>query len=416
MDANFNRWKTISDEWRVKLAPQLAPGEELIATFEFDLDERLHYSTGLLALTSRRLLAMSAASAALAHQQTPRAVIESNGSATAWQSWMVVDGVELRASESGGVGTLELRDPNRRLACWRYTSARSGMARSFEACWTTLQSRRANVEVAESLPTVCPSCGEVIASEDRICAACAAKAPPPTASSLYRLLKFARRRAGMAALGLLLTIVANAIGLIPPYLTGPLVDNVLIPRERGDAVNVHLVYFYLAGLFGAAIVAWLLNWFRLYVTSWVSERIAADLRGGTYAHLQSLSLEFFGGKRTGDLMARVDTDSDRICVFLSVSLVDFVNDLVMIVLTSVLLLSMNLRLALCTLITFPVILWMIFVVKNRLRHGFNQSAVATAQPRAVADTRGIRVVRLSLRSSAKSSGFSGRTCFQRTID
>ncbi len=136
----------------------------------------------------------------------------------------------------------------------------------------------------------------------------------------------------------MLTIVGSAISLIPPYLTKPLIDNVLIPRQEGRDVNLNLVYFYLAGMFVAAILAWLLNWARLYVTSWVSERIAADLRGRTYEHLQSLSLEFFGGKRTGDLMARIDTDSDRICVFLSVSLVDFVNDLVMIVLTAALLL------------------------------------------------------------------------------
>ena len=32
----------------------------------------------------------------------------------------------------------------------------------------------------------------------------------------------------------------------------------------------------------------------------------------TYAHLQKLSLEFFGGKRTGDLMSRVGNDTDRI--------------------------------------------------------------------------------------------------------
>jgi ATP-binding cassette, subfamily B, bacterial len=397
LDAYSDLWKSMPDQRPAELAQQLTPGEEIIASFEIDLDERLHFAVGLVALTNRRLLATSFATAAAPLGQTPRSVVETNGSAnsTAWRSWVIADSLELRITESGGIGTLELRDTNCRVALWRYTAARSGMARSFEAYWTTLQSRRANIEVAEALPTVCPSCGEVITSEDRICAACAAKAPPPTTSSLYRLMKFARRRAGMAALGLLLTIVANAVGLIPPYLTKPLVDNVLIPREHGDIVDVRLVYFCLTGLFGAAIFAWLLNWARLFVTAWVSERIAADLRGGTYAHLQSLSLEFFGGKRTGDLMARVDTDSDRICVFLSVSLVDFVNDLVMIVLTSILLLSMDFRLALCTLITFPVIVWMIYVVKSRLRHGFNQSTVAMAQlSSVVADTiPGIRVVK-----------------------
>ena len=34
-------------------------------------------------------------------------------------------------------------------------------------------------------------------------------------------------------------------------------------------------------------------------------RISADLRNRTFAHLQRLSLEYFGGKRTGDLIARI---------------------------------------------------------------------------------------------------------------
>ena len=142
-------------------------------------------------------------------------------------------------------------------------------------------------------------------------------------------------------------------------------------------------------------MAWLLNWARLYVTSWVSERIASDLRTNTYAHLQRLSLEFFGGKRTGDLMSRISSDTDRICIFLSVSLVDFVSDLVMIVMAVVLLLSTSPLLARCTLVTFPIIVWLVYVVRRRLRHGFDQSIVAAAHLNSVlADTiPGIRVVK-----------------------
>ena len=63
-----------------------------------------------------------------------------------------------------------------------------------------------------------------------------------------------------------------------------------------------------------------MEWARTYVLAWVSEWIAADLRNKTYAHLQWLSLEFFGGKRTGDLMSRIGSDTDKICNFLSVNL------------------------------------------------------------------------------------------------
>ncbi len=65
--------------------------------------------------------------------------------------------------------------------------------------------------------------------------------------------------------------------------------------------------------------------------AWVSERVAADLRNATYTHLQRLSLEFFGGKRTGDLIARVSSDTEKINIFLSVHLLDFANDVLMIV-------------------------------------------------------------------------------------
>ena len=75
--------------------------------------------------------------------------------------------------------------------------------------------------------------------------------------------------------------------------------------------------------------------------AWVSERIAADLRNRTYAHLQRLSLEFFGGKRTGDLISRVSSDTDRICYFLSVYLLDFATDVLMIVMTAAILLSID---------------------------------------------------------------------------
>ena len=112
-------------------------------------------------------------------------------------------------------------------------------------------------------------------------------------------LRFARPRAAAIALGFVLTLASTAAGLIPPYLSVPLLNNVLIPMRQLRARP-----WYLLGLAGAAVLAWLLSWARTYVLAWVSERIAADLRNETYAHLQRLSLEFFGGKRTGDLMSR----------------------------------------------------------------------------------------------------------------
>ena len=153
--------------------------------------------------------------------------------------------------------------------------------------------------------------------------------------------------------------------------------------------------FYLCGLAGAAVLAWLLGWGRTYVLAWVSERIAADLRTQTYAHLQKLSLEFFGGKRTGDLMSRLGTDTDRICFYLSVNFLDFSTDLLMIGLTALILVSIDPWLAVFTLLPFPLIGWLVHRVRDRLRHGFQHGGRAWAELTSVlADTiPGVRVVK-----------------------
>ena len=127
----------------------------------------------------------------------------------------------------------------------------------------------------------------------------------------------------------------------------------------------------------------------------VSERIGADLRNRTYAHLQQLSLEFFGGRRTGDLIARLSNDTDRLCGFLSDNLVDFATDCLMILGTAGILAWIDPVLALATMATFPIIGWLLYHVRERLEHGFRRGGRAWSEMTSVlADTLpGIRVVK-----------------------
>ncbi len=94
-------------------------------------------------------------------------------------------------------------------------------------------------------------------------------------------------------------------------------DHVLIPYERGNPIDFHLASMYLLALFGAALVAWGLGWWKTYLLALVSERIGADLRNTTFEHLLKLSLEYFGGKRTGvPVLAQRQTASASFCPFM----------------------------------------------------------------------------------------------------
>src|ERR1044072_2775136 len=114
----------------------------------------------------------------------------------------------------------------------------------------------------------------------------------------------------------------------------PLMDNVLIPYQNGKHIDTRLVYQYMGGLFASAILAWGLGWWRTYILALVSERMGADMRSETYELLLRLSLEFFGGKRTGDLMSRIGSGSDPICVVLLLHLVEFLFPLTLFIITT----------------------------------------------------------------------------------
>jgi len=358
---------------------RLETGESPIAWFEPDLDRRLHFSSGLVCLTERRLLARDAAD-------------------DEWRSWSVAELTRLRASDLGGVGMLEAVGPTSRLGLWRYTATRAAAAQRFAEIGNLALDRLAGAQVdaGEDQGTVCPSCGALIEPGQTDCPFCSAPPLPPPGRSLWRLVRFARPRAGLIGFGFALMLASTAASLVPPYLTMPLIDQVLIPHQTSGApLDVRLAALYLGGLGGAALLAWLLGWGRTYAMAAVSERIAADLRGQTYAHLQRLSLEFFGGKRTGDLISRVGSDTDRICTFLSSSLLELVTDLAMILMVAGILLTIDAKLALVTLAPFPAIAWLVQRVRSRMRHGFERGSRAWADMVSVlADTiPGIRVVK-----------------------
>ena len=369
---------SLPDSSGEEVAKLLADNEQLVAWMEGDLDTNLHFTQYLLVVSNSRILAKA--------QQEK-----------SWQEWRYRKGLTLQRHDHAGIGTLELFDDEARLACWRYTLAQNTAAQRvvthFEQHLAAIVTGQAVSRLAES---VCPNCQAQLAPEQEECPVCTTETHiPPSTWVLFRLWRFAHPYKGQLLLGFILTLAATAATMVPPYLTMPLMDKVLIPYQNGAPIDYYVVSLLLAGLLGSALIAWGLGWWRTYILALVSERIGADLRTSTYEHLMKLSLEYFGGKRTGDLMTRIGSETDRICVFLSMHLLDFATDVLMIIMTAVILFSINPWLALVTLLPLPFIAWMIHVVRDKLRTGFEKiDRVWSEVTNVLADTiPGIRVVK-----------------------
>ena len=373
----------------------LAPHENALATLEVDLSADLRFATGQVILTEQRLLACEP------------------GTST-WREWPLTDGLQLRLLEHGGVGTLELHSSTQRLALWRFTlgvhAAALRLVQRFDQQLVRLAHRASHApqEALEHEPAQCPTCLSMLPSNVDECPLCARTQPAQISTwVLLRLWRFARPYKGQLAAGFALTMASTAATLVPPYLTIPLMDDILIPFQNGQKIETSLVLMYLSGLLVSALLAWGLGWARTYILALVSERIGADLRTTTYEHLLRLSLDYFGAKRTGDLMARIGSETDRINVFLSLHALDFVTDVLMIFMTAAILFSINPWLALVTLVPLPFIGWMIHTVRDRLRTGFEKiDRVWSEVTNVLADTiPGIRVVKAFAQEKREAQRF-----------
>jgi ATP-binding cassette subfamily B protein len=387
---SFSSDRLVSDAWHKALQTHLSEQESIHAFLETNLDEQLNFSKRLILLTNQRLIGLT---------------------------WPALDffelplskGLSLRQQDHAGVGSIELFSDEKRLAFWRYTMAHDAestrFVRQFEQ---VLSSCLGGQPVTDAPPILCPQCLTPLPPNQDECAFCDVESEaPPSSWVLLRLWRFAKPYQWQLLSGFLLMLASTAATLVPPYLTMPLMDEVLIPYQNGAPINITVVTWLLAGLFGSALLAWGLGWAKTYILALVSERIGTDLRTITYDHLLNLSLEYFGGKRTGDLMSRIGSESDRICLFLSLHLLDFATDVLMIVMTAAILFSINPWLALVTLLPLPLIVWLIQMVRHKLSTGFEKvDRVWSQVSNVLADTiPGIRVVKAFAQEKRESARF-----------
>ncbi len=364
-------WSAVESSLRQPLMSRLAEGETIVAFMKSDIDHDRFYRTTLLVLTNRRFLSQSQS--------------KEN------QEWPLADVDKLKTKDRAGLGTLELLGLTERLAVWHYTIAQGPSALIMGDRFEDLKTNRTASKPVEE--------EDVPKAEEH--------EPPPDTASLLRLWQFAQPHIGWMLVALAMSLTASIAEVKTIEMTKPLVKLLASPQSS-EAALFDQARYYLGIMLGAAVAAWVLGWGQGAILAWVSERVTGDLRRRTYSHLQKLSLEYFGGKRTGDLMSRISSDSDRLCAFLSDSIVDFTANSILLVVVTYALFHENYKVALVALLPFPFIVWLMYYARDKLQTGFQASSRAWgAMSSVLADTiPGIRVVKAFAQEDREIERFS----------
>ena len=141
-----------------------------------------------------------------------------------------------------------------------------------------------------------------------------------------------------------------ALSLTGPYLIGYTIDTYV------QAKDYHGVLLFAGILVIMYVTAFIVNYAQMRMMGGIGQRMLFSLRNSVFNKLQELPLDFFNQNKAGDLISRINNDTDKVNQFFSQSLMQFIGSLITMTGAGVLLLVINLPLGLAAL-SPALILW-----------------------------------------------------------
>ncbi len=160
------------------------------------------------------------------------------------------------------------------------------------------------------------------------------------------------------------------VQLIIPWIIKTLIAAVTDPGSTAE--NLQLVIQLTLAVLVLYIIRAGLQFLRSYLAHLAGWGVVADVRKHIYEHLQRLSLRFYEDKQTGQLMSRVINDTDLFEQLISHAVPDIVVNVITLVGVTAVLLSLNWRLALLTMIPIPFLVIAMRIYARYVRPAFRE--------------------------------------------
>ncbi len=187
--------------------------------------------------------------------------------------------------------------------------------------------------------------------------------------------------------GLLIMITAG-LGVVNPVLIQVVFDNALFPEGRGP--DLRLLWTLGAVMGGITVVTGVLGIVQTYLTNVIGQRVMRDLRDTLYRHLQSLSLGFFTGTRTGEIQSRVADDVGGVQRVVTNTVSDVLSNSVILISTLIAMLVLSWELTIVAVGSAPVF----FLISRMV--GAKRRAVAAEAQKSTAELTAITQETLSI--------------------
>jgi len=170
---------------------------------------------------------------------------------------------------------------------------------------------------------------------------------------------------GIVLLLIIFTLLSNGINLFIPKIISRTIDNF---TKGAFAYKPVLIQFSIAVTF-----IFIFSYLQSIIQTVASEKVARDLRKKLSDTISRQSYAFIEEANPAKLLTNLTADVDSIKLFISQAIVSIVSSVFIIIGASILLISINWKLALCVIAIIPIIGITFFVVLRKVRALFIQS-------------------------------------------
>ena len=320
-------------------------GDEILLSISYDISESGTYTEGIFAIGRKRLC-----------------VVE-NGSLVLAENIASIEKVCLGEYTGGGI--LEAFTLSGRKQLVRFSMKHIEKFTSACEIINDLADGTEPVinEKTFSEDRVCPRCGRAYIKNTAVCPHCSDKF-----SVLKKLFKIARPYKGLYITLLLLFWITSIVTVVTPILSKHLINDVLNTKNASLATLTGIVELMLL----TTVISMVVSVFRSIISSKASNLLVMDLRNHIYEKLQKMPLSYIEEKKTGDLMQRINNDTQRIQTFVQDIAIMAVNEICLFIAIAVITVYLDVKMSLLIFVPMPIALHLIGKIRLNIRSRYHK--------------------------------------------
>ena len=164
------------------------------------------------------------------------------------------------------------------------------------------------------------------------------------ATAWRRLVPLMSEESTPVTISIIAILVSSAVSLAVPFIIAHIVDVFIVGKNFQGVVMFSglLIAIFLAGLVS--------NYIQIITMGGVGRRLLFNLRNKIFGKLQDLPVAFFNQNKAGDLISRINNDTDKLNQFFSQALMQFISNVILIVGTGIFILFINFWLGVIALV------------------------------------------------------------------